>query len=163
MHIKKSDSSCPNYFQRFTEGLATLGCLHALQQHPQIFERFMCYSEEKLTAKTLGKLFVVCCNGSKNGEKNKTTLGHWRDYLNNCEGHNGGVSLQDILKFATGLRSLPPAGFQPKPYLKFGSVTNLPQAYTSGNYIILPILSSYEHFKNNMDKGIQNPVRVSYV
>lgn len=67
-----------------------------------------------------------------------------------------GPSLADLLMFATGLKSLPPAGLNPKPQLVFNWTSRFPQGRTCANTIEIPILQTYEMFQDSMSFGIQN-------
>ena len=66
------------------------------------------------------------------------------------------VSVEDVLMFSTGLRSLPPAGLDPLPRLEFLDNSPFPMANTCGNVLKLPLLDSYRVFKTQMDFGMQN-------
>ncbi|KAJ8353434.1 hypothetical protein SKAU_G00210010 [Synaphobranchus kaupii] len=66
------------------------------------------------------------------------------------------VSLEDVLMFATGLSSLPPAGIAPLPCIEFLTNSPYPMANTCANTLKLPLLHSYSLFKTHMDFGIQN-------
>ncbi|KAF6736297.1 G2/M phase-specific E3 ubiquitin-protein ligase [Oryzias melastigma] len=47
--------------------------------------------------------------GSNRRQKEGKTLGFWEDYLSDSEEKLTAVSLEELLMFATGLASLPPA------------------------------------------------------
>lgn len=149
-----------NHFaiQRFKEGLASLQFLTALEQHPTLLAGFMCYSDKKLRATDLENLFKVELSGvgSNRRREESKTIGFWADYLLDCEEQESAASLEDVLMFATGLRSLPPAGIQPRPSIEFLSNSQFPMAHTCGNIIKLPLADTYSSFKTSMDFGIQN-------
>ncbi|MGH0191466.1 UNVERIFIED_CONTAM: hypothetical protein FKN15_065095 [Acipenser sinensis] len=68
-----------------------------------------------------------------------------------------GPSLHDILQFASGLSSIPPSGFHPRPSVEFlHNGSPYPIADTCGNIIHLPITTDYYTFQKNMDFGILN-------
>lgn len=76
----------------------------------------------------------------------------------------GSSKLQNILVFATGANEIPPIGFIPAPSIEFlhegseesSSKRMLPMANTCINCLKLPLLTSYEVFKENMDFALGN-------
>lgn len=54
-----------------------------------------------------------------------------------------GLSLPDILMFATGLSSLPPSGINPKPKLVFQRVSHFPCSRTCANTMEIPLSMTY--------------------
>ncbi|KAI7794731.1 putative G2/M phase-specific E3 ubiquitin-protein ligase-like [Triplophysa rosa] len=68
---------------RFKDGLATLNFFNALEQHPLLFFSFMCYTETKLTAVAVEKIFHVQLSppGSNDRHEEARVLSYWRDYL----------------------------------------------------------------------------------
>ncbi|XP_016106878.1 G2/M phase-specific E3 ubiquitin-protein ligase-like [Sinocyclocheilus grahami] len=144
--------------QRFRDGLSTLDVIHALEQHPSVFRPYMCYSVDRLTPESLEGVFKALLSeaGSTRRQEETRILGYWRDYLLDFSEQETGVSLQDILMFATGLDSLPPSTIVPQPRLSFERTSKFPIASTCANTIKLPMSKSYEEFKNAMDFGIQN-------
>lgn len=70
--------------------------------------------------------------------------------------HQTEVSLENVLMFATGLTSLPPAGITPQPCIIFLATSPFPMANTCENTLKLPLLDTYSSFKTRMDFGIQN-------
>ncbi|XP_016124067.1 G2/M phase-specific E3 ubiquitin-protein ligase [Sinocyclocheilus grahami] len=144
--------------QRFRDGLSTLDVIHALEQHPSVFRPYMCYSVDRLTPESLEGVFKALLSeaGSTRRQEETRILGYWRDYLLDTGEQESGVSLQDILMFATGLDSLPPSTIVPQPRLSFERTSKFPIASTCANTIQLPMSKSYEEFKNAMDFGIQN-------
>uniref|UniRef100_A0A3B3SRT1 Uncharacterized protein n=1 Tax=Paramormyrops kingsleyae TaxID=1676925 RepID=A0A3B3SRT1_9TELE len=122
-----------NFSLRFKEGLATLGVIHALQQHPFLFQPFMCSRAEPLTSNDLDltKLNYICIGTSISLYfilDNKTA-----------------VSLQEILMFETGLNNC-------------SSITHLvfQLGKTCANTIAIPVAQSYEQFQADMDFAILN-------
>ncbi|KAL1277296.1 hypothetical protein QQF64_023969, partial [Cirrhinus molitorella] len=97
--------------QRFRDGLSTLDVIHALEQHPSVFRPYMCYSIDRLKPESLEGVFKAQLSeaGSTRRQEETRILGYWRDYLLDTGEQETGVSLQDILMFATGLDSLPPS------------------------------------------------------
>lgn len=75
-------------FYRFKEGLSTLNFLCAIEQHPYVFQPFMCHEKAHLTADVLDELFRVnhSPSGSTKREEEATVLTYWRDYLIFLEG-----------------------------------------------------------------------------
>uniref|UniRef100_A0A3B5QY90 HECT domain-containing protein n=1 Tax=Xiphophorus maculatus TaxID=8083 RepID=A0A3B5QY90_XIPMA len=121
----------------FKDGLSTLNFQNALEQHASVFRPFMCARVEQLTSKILEEIFEVQL--SEKGSKQKT-----------------GLSLQDILMFATGLNTLPPSSILPPPKLIFQATSRFPVSSTCSNTIKIPMSKTYHQFKEDMDFGIQN-------
>ncbi|XP_016117945.1 G2/M phase-specific E3 ubiquitin-protein ligase-like, partial [Sinocyclocheilus grahami] len=144
--------------KRFKDGLATLQFLTALEQHPSVLSPFLCHTEKKLTATDLENLFKAELSpvGSNQRQKESRTLSFWSDYLLDCEEHQTEVPLENVLMFATGLTSLPPAGVAPQPWIVFLDNSLFPTANTCTNTLKLPILETYSLFQTQMDFGIQN-------
>ncbi|XP_055009244.1 G2/M phase-specific E3 ubiquitin-protein ligase-like isoform X1 [Boleophthalmus pectinirostris] len=149
-----------NHFsiQRFKDGLSTLNMIHALEQHASIFKTFMCSSVEQLTSTILENLFEVQLSeqGTTRRQEETKVLAFWRDYLLDTEDKQTGLSLPDILMFATGLCSLPPSGIKPRPKLVFQRVSRFPCSRTCANTMEIPLSTTYEEFQKDMDFGIQN-------
>ncbi|XP_056456076.1 G2/M phase-specific E3 ubiquitin-protein ligase-like isoform X2 [Gadus chalcogrammus] len=93
-------------FQGFKDGLATLNLFNALEQHPSLFLPYLVYSAEDLKAETLEALFrpQMSPTGSSNRQEEERVLGYWLDYLIAVKEEASGLSLQDVLMFATGLK-----------------------------------------------------------
>ncbi|KAJ8370773.1 hypothetical protein SKAU_G00108010 [Synaphobranchus kaupii] len=145
--------------ERFKDGLATLQFLTALQQHSSVLASVLCHSDNKLMAADMENLFRADLSpaGSNRRQEEGKTLGFWADYLLDCEEQpTAAVSLEDVLMFATGLSSLPPAGIAPLPCIEFLTNSPYPMANTCANTLKLPLLHSYSLFKTHMDFGIQN-------
>lgn len=72
------------------------------------------------------------------------------------------VTLEDVFIFATGTNSIPPLGLLPSPILSFllkdeeDGQSKFPIANTCANQLKLPIHSSYDLFKENVEFGILN-------
>lgn len=71
--------------------------------------------------------------------------------------------LADLLRFVTGLESVPPMGFDPELQITFcrrdrlsnGDATlDFPVANTCSNTLRLPVVSSYETFSTNITAAI---------
>ena len=65
----------------------------------------------------------------------------------------------NLLRFLTCMENISPLGFDPEPKIFFGhadmlspddKTVHFPYANTCANAIRLPVLDSYEKFKNNM-------------
>ncbi|XP_056431348.1 G2/M phase-specific E3 ubiquitin-protein ligase-like [Gadus chalcogrammus] len=73
---------------------------------------------------------------------------------------DGSKKLGDIRAFATGSDAVPPIGFSPQPSLEFlhpsGGAAKFPVANTCISCLRLPIYSTYDCFKTNMDFAIRN-------
>ncbi|XP_035982736.1 G2/M phase-specific E3 ubiquitin-protein ligase [Fundulus heteroclitus] len=143
--------------ERFKNGLTTLEFLTALQQHPNVLAPVLCHSETKLSAVDMENLFQpeLSPDGSNRRAQENKTASLWADYLFDCE-ENNEVTLEDVLMFATGVPSIPPAGMDPQPRLQYINTSKFPMANTCANTLKLPLLDSYITFKHNMNFGIKN-------
>ena len=72
--------------------------------------------------------------------------------------------LSQLLVFVTGADSIHPLGFDPQPHAVFGHAADLgeddptkqfPKANTCSNTIRLPVVATYEMFKDNMLSAIK--------
>uniref|UniRef100_A0A3P8RJW6 HECT domain-containing protein n=1 Tax=Amphiprion percula TaxID=161767 RepID=A0A3P8RJW6_AMPPE len=130
-------------FQRFREGLKTLGVLEKIQKHPDSFRPLFCYEPSPLTADQLDDLFAIRLSP---------------------EGSNKRVVEEKILAFATGASVVPPIGFSPSPSVEFihkgdddfSSTPLFPMANTCVNCIRLPLHASYQLFKEKFDFALGN-------
>ncbi|CAL8270611.1 unnamed protein product [Arctogadus glacialis] len=154
-HVIDRNSSV---IDRFKDGLSALEFLGALKQHPALLTPVLCHVDKKLTGLDLERVFKpdLSPSGSNRRLKENQTLAYWADYLLDCEEGEAAVSVEDVLMFSTGLRSLPPAGLDPLPQLEFLDNSPFPMANTCGNVLKLPLLDSYGVFKTQMDFGMQN-------
>ncbi|XP_037548507.1 G2/M phase-specific E3 ubiquitin-protein ligase, partial [Nematolebias whitei] len=153
-------------FQRFEEGLKTLGVLDVVKQHPDSFRTLFCHEPQPLTADMMDDLFTprLAPKGSNRRRVEETVIPLWRDYLQDAEDEEGSSKLQNILVFATGANEIPPIGFIPAPSIEFlhegseesSSKLMLPMANTCINCLKLPLLTTYEVFKENMDFALWN-------
>uniref|UniRef100_F7BSS9 G2/M-phase specific E3 ubiquitin protein ligase n=1 Tax=Monodelphis domestica TaxID=13616 RepID=F7BSS9_MONDO len=136
----------------FQEGLKTLDVLEKMQKYPEAFYSILCHKPERLTTKILSDLFTMHMLSEAQDTR---AMGFWMSYLQDVESGESVITLEDILVFATGCRSIPPVGFQPTPSIKF-----LPADYPVGskcfNSLTLPITNTYEEFQENMDFAIRN-------
>ncbi|MBN3292744.1 G2E3 ligase, partial [Polypterus senegalus] len=66
-------------------------------------------------------------------------------------------TLEDIVMFATGLKMIPPLGFEPRPTIKFlHDNSPFPTANTCSNTLCLPLHSSYDSFTFHISFEILN-------
>ncbi|XP_075701051.1 G2/M phase-specific E3 ubiquitin-protein ligase [Rhinoderma darwinii] len=144
--------------QRFKEGLKTLGVLEKIQAYPTAFWSILCMKPEKLTAKVLSDTFTITYHRSLRHVQHCNALNLWEEYLVDTEDGATGVSLEDILSFATGVDSLPPAGFDPPPTILFNYDHIFPSAIKKTHSLELPGNCSYEEFRKNMDQAIRAEV-----
>ncbi|MGH0181303.1 UNVERIFIED_CONTAM: hypothetical protein FKN15_006466 [Acipenser sinensis] len=125
----------------------------------------MCYTEKKLTASNLEQIFCVELStvGSNRRREECRISGYLSDYLLDCEEQETAVSLEYVLMFATGLRSLPPAGIQPQPSMEFFSSSQFPSANTCGNILRLPYDDHYDEFKSVMEFGMKHSAGFGWI
>ncbi|XP_057183740.1 G2/M phase-specific E3 ubiquitin-protein ligase-like [Triplophysa rosa] len=148
-------------FEKFRDGLKTLGILAKLQQHPEAFRSTFCHQPNQLTADILDDLFEIKWseNGSNKRANENRVIAFWRDYLQDVE-EEGSQRLGAILAFATGSDQVPPIGFHPQPSIAFHHDTETPQRFPVANTCIIclrfPLYSTYSDFKSNMDFAIDN-------
>ncbi|XP_068195163.1 G2/M phase-specific E3 ubiquitin-protein ligase [Antennarius striatus] len=106
--------------QRFREGLQTLGVFDQVQLYPSVFCGVFCSASVRLSAQNVGQLFAV--NFSQLEDRlNKETpvVSFWRHFLLECEVGRSSISLQDLLRFATGVEELPATSLHPQPSISF--------------------------------------------
>ncbi|XP_060941362.1 G2/M phase-specific E3 ubiquitin-protein ligase-like [Limanda limanda] len=153
-------------FQRFSEGLKTLGVLEKIQRHPDSFRPLFCYEPSTLTADQVDDVFRIWLSpeGSNTRAAEEIVVTFWRDYLQDAEEGEGPSKLQKILSFATGASVLPPIGFSPTPSVQFiqkedddfSCTPMFPLANTCVNCIKLPLHVSYQQFKEKFDFALGN-------
>ncbi|XP_033987995.1 uncharacterized protein LOC117483755 [Trematomus bernacchii] len=151
-------------FERFKEGLKVLGVLDAIQMHPESFRPLMCHEPSALTADVMDHLFHILLSevGSNKRRTEEVVVPFWRDYLQDVEDQEGPPKLGKILAFATGASVIPPVGFSPQPSIDFlhghpsSPKQRLPMANTCINCLKLPLLETYDDFKECMDFALGN-------
>jgi hypothetical protein len=92
----------------------------------------------------------------------KRCLTHWLDFLQDLEGSN---QLGQLLMFATGLDNIPPLGLHPAVCIElFSHKEDFKEnnhrkefliANTCANTLKIPMLSTYDAFKENMMAALQ--------
>ncbi|KAL1276872.1 hypothetical protein QQF64_023545 [Cirrhinus molitorella] len=96
-------------FERFRDGLKTLGVFSKVQQHPEAFRSVFCHQPNQLTTDIMDDLFEIQWseNGSNRRANENRVIAFWRDYLQDVE-EEGSQGLEAILAFATAdIPSLP--------------------------------------------------------
>lgn len=81
-----------------------------------------------------------------------------------------GLTLANLLVFGTGADVVPPLGFDPPPSIEFlhyqkeldSYQAPYPKANTCSMVLRLPIVDSYDQFKQNMVFGIRNSQGFGY-
>uniref|UniRef100_A0A8P4KTZ2 HECT domain-containing protein n=1 Tax=Dicentrarchus labrax TaxID=13489 RepID=A0A8P4KTZ2_DICLA len=136
-------------FERFRDGLRTLGVLDKIKGHPESFRPLLCWSPTMLTADLVDSLFTI----------NLSPVGSNRRHAEEV----GTQKLGTILAFATGANTVPPIGFFPQPSIEFlhqeqdtATPSKLPIANTCINCLKLPLHTSYRAFQENMDFALGN-------
>ncbi|KAJ7991034.1 hypothetical protein DPEC_G00293050 [Dallia pectoralis] len=151
-------------FQRFQDGMKTLGVLDAIRMQPDAFRPLFCHEPTPLTADILEQLFEIRLSavGSNKRRAEECVVAFWRDYLLDVEEQEGPLQLGGILAFATGANAIPPLGFSPQPSVDFlhelplRQGRHLPTANTCINCLRLPVLKNFEDFKETMDFALKN-------
>uniref|UniRef100_UPI003AAF0910 G2/M phase-specific E3 ubiquitin-protein ligase-like n=1 Tax=Centroberyx gerrardi TaxID=166262 RepID=UPI003AAF0910 len=74
-------------FQRFCEGLKTLGVLEKIRRHPDSFRPLFCYEPSTLTADRVDDLFSIRLSpeGSNKRAAEEMVVTFWRDYLQDAK------------------------------------------------------------------------------
>ncbi|XP_030611803.1 G2/M phase-specific E3 ubiquitin-protein ligase-like isoform X3 [Archocentrus centrarchus] len=144
-------------FERFRDGLRSLGVLDALQKYPLQMKCLFVKAGKALKATDMENLFKIIHSerGSNAFQDECRTLAFWQDYLQEAEFEND-VSLEDILVFCTGCDSIPALGFSPKPSLEFITNCKFPVANTCEIILRIPVHAVYSSFKSDMDFAIRN-------
>ncbi|KFO29267.1 G2/M phase-specific E3 ubiquitin-protein ligase, partial [Fukomys damarensis] len=140
-------------FESFKQGLKTLGVLDKIQMYPEAFCNILCHKPENLSAKILRYLFIV------HTLPDMQVLGFWNSYLQSVEDGKSATTMEDILIFATGCNSIPPAGFKPTPSIEYLHM-DFPIGNKCNNCLALPMTSTYKKFQENMDFAIRNTLRL---
>ena len=76
-----------NLYNRFKDGLSTLGVLEAVRQHPATFQPLFTLSPDPLTKQQMAELFTVVRSSDR--EKlvvESRVLCHWQQLLQRIEG-----------------------------------------------------------------------------
>uniref|UniRef100_A0A8C2M7I7 G2/M-phase specific E3 ubiquitin ligase n=1 Tax=Cricetulus griseus TaxID=10029 RepID=A0A8C2M7I7_CRIGR len=139
--------------ESFKQGLKTLGVLEKIQTYPEVFYNILCRKPETLSAKSLSDLFTV------HGLPDVQTLRFWKSYLQAVEDGTSATTMEDILVFTTGCRSVPPAGFKPPPSIECLHM-DFPVGNKCSNSLALPIINTYKKFQENMDLTIKDTLRL---
>ncbi|XP_034531534.1 G2/M phase-specific E3 ubiquitin-protein ligase isoform X2 [Notolabrus celidotus] len=106
--------------QRFREGLQTLGIFDQVQLFPSVFRGVFCEAADRLTAQTLAQLFDLKFSSEQEKLSKETPVSSfWRRFLLECEDGKSSISLQDLLRFATGAEDLPAARLLSAPSISF--------------------------------------------
>ncbi|XP_012920760.1 G2/M phase-specific E3 ubiquitin-protein ligase isoform X2 [Heterocephalus glaber] len=140
-------------FESFKQGLKTLGVLEKIQTCPEAFCKILCHKPENLSAKILRDLFTVHIL------PDVQVLGFWNSYLQSVEDGKSAITMEDILIFAAGCSSIPPAGFKPTPSTECLHM-DFPVGNKCNNCLALPMTSTYKKFQENMDFALRNTLRL---
>ncbi|XP_062320566.1 G2/M phase-specific E3 ubiquitin-protein ligase-like [Osmerus eperlanus] len=154
-------------FQRFCEGLKTLGVLEKIRRHPDSFRPLFCYEPSTLTADHVDDVFSICLSpegsNKRAAEEMVVTFWNYPLHLQDAEEEEGPSKLQKILSFATRASVLPPIGFSPTPSVQFihkedddFSTPMFPVANTCVNCIKLTLHVSYQLSKEKFDFALGN-------
>ncbi|KAL1789820.1 G2 M phase-specific E3 ubiquitin-protein ligase isoform X1, partial [Sigmodon hispidus] len=140
-------------FESLNPGLKTLGILEKIQMYPEVFYNVLCHKPENLSAKNLSDLFTI------HGLPDVQALKFWNSYLQAVEDGKSTTTVEDILIFATGCSSIPPAGFKPPPSIECLHM-DFPAGNKCNNCLALPITNTYKEFQENMDCAIKDTLRL---
>lgn len=85
--FKANVHSCSYFFERFREGLRTLGMFEQVQMCSETFYSVFCGPVERLTAESVMELFTTRLSEEKEKQaKENATINFWKQYLHECEG-----------------------------------------------------------------------------
>ncbi|XP_013872767.1 G2/M phase-specific E3 ubiquitin-protein ligase [Austrofundulus limnaeus] len=156
-------------FERFKDGLKTLGIYSAMLENKEYFLDVMCHQNNPTTAEQIKEAFrpVLHPPGSNKRSTENLILCLWENFIFDTEGvgkidEHSGTSLEKILFFSTGLKSFPPLGLKPTPTLCFlhdpedsGELSKFPKANTCTNQLFLPTIhTTFQNFKCHMVFGV---------
>lgn len=94
--------------------------------------------------------------GSNKRRQEEKTITYWCDLLLDIEDGKAGISLKEILTFATGSDQIPYLGFGVDPSIEFLHEETFPKANTCAMVLRLPVHNSFNSFKESMEFAIQN-------
>uniref|UniRef100_A0A3P8T310 G2/M-phase specific E3 ubiquitin protein ligase n=1 Tax=Amphiprion percula TaxID=161767 RepID=A0A3P8T310_AMPPE len=158
--------------QRFREGLQTLGVFDQVQLFPAVFFEVFCEASDHLTAQTFGRLFTIAFSEQEEKLNRETAVvAFWRHFLLECEVGRSSVSLQDLLRFSTGVQEVPAVGLRPAPSISFLHSPGLqeedrmdeglfPQSHLESRRLLLPVSSSYRNFKSSVEQAVSHQVHL---
>ena len=136
-------------------------------KYPNLFMQLLTYSVTRNTAKSFEDLFHITFSpmGSNAREMEEKSAMHWTTFIEEVEegllsDHSADniITLDDVLFFVTGAKTVPLLGLTPSPTITFRFDCRLPQASTCANALDIPITDSYEECKENMCFAISNTV-----
>ena len=83
--------------------------LDSMLCNPNSFHQVMCFHEQVLSSATFNKLFTVCRSEEESNKwkVESKLLAFWADLLVDIDEGEWGISLSDILFFASGLKVVP--------------------------------------------------------
>uniref|UniRef100_A0A3B4G685 G2/M-phase specific E3 ubiquitin protein ligase n=1 Tax=Pundamilia nyererei TaxID=303518 RepID=A0A3B4G685_9CICH len=151
--------------QRFREGLQTLGVFDQVQLFPSVFCGVFCEAGDHLTAQKIGQLFTINFSEQEVKLKRETpVVTFWRHFLLECEVGRSSISLQDLLRFATGSAKLLAVSAVSSSSISFlHPLTPSPLGFKEGRgsepeskHLLLPVTSSYQAFKSSMEQAISH-------
>lgn len=101
--------------KQFIDGLRMGGLYDKMIEYPNLFEPVFCQEEVPISAQSFEELFKkieYSEHGSNKRILENRAISYFRDYLVDCEENtnNDGVSVTDMLVFATGADIIPPLG-----------------------------------------------------
>ncbi|XP_073803798.1 G2/M phase-specific E3 ubiquitin-protein ligase isoform X4 [Danio rerio] len=149
-------------FERFKEGLKTLGVLEAMRENPASFSRVMCHHPQQFTYMSFFTMMRTELNlpGSSKRNTDNLVLSFWRNLLVEIKDNSSELQYSDIF-FTAGLITLPPLGLRPHPGIYFLHSTEesemllLPKASTCAKILHLQVVhQTYTDIKSNMTYAI---------
>ncbi|XP_071397698.1 G2/M phase-specific E3 ubiquitin-protein ligase-like [Centroberyx affinis] len=98
-------------FERFKDGLKTLGIYSAMVENKELFLDVMCHHDSPMMAENIKEAFQPSLHppGSNRRSTENLLLCLWENFIFEAMDDESDVSLERILFFATGVKSIPPA------------------------------------------------------
>ncbi|XP_050401791.1 G2/M phase-specific E3 ubiquitin-protein ligase-like isoform X1 [Patella vulgata] len=142
---------------QFCEGMDSLGLRKEIIKNPEVMRELFVFSYEKLSSINIDHLFTpVFSENSFSLEQELNSHAHWRDFLLDLEETD---ELGSLLSFVTGLKDIPPLGFNPPLKLLFRHPSFewdiAPFANTCANTLNIPVLKDYDAFKTAMAMSLR--------
>ena len=129
-----------------------------LSGYPSALWKLLAFeSRVTLTSDYLLDLFTPQLSevGTNDRETEKLIMYNFCTFLEEVENGMHSLTMEQILAFITGASSPPPAGFSPKPHIRFSDPKRLPHNSTCLNCLYLPRdLTSFDYFVERMTVAI---------
>ncbi|XP_064633584.1 uncharacterized protein LOC135491543 [Lineus longissimus] len=118
--------------EQFLDGMKVLGLNRIFEQCPGTAKQIFCGGNKCATADDVYNLFTIEYSeeGCNNRKLEDDVMMSFLFFLADCKSGNLACSLEDFLQFLSGLRSIPPGGFDIPPRITFTNDKRLPSVST---------------------------------